>query len=231
MGKRKTRGNGEGTIFQRVRNGKKVWVAEYTTVINGKKTTITRYGKTRAEVKDKLEKIITEKNTNKLVLNNNTIFKDFIKSFIDDEYKLNKLTDSSYKRKLGYYKIISQHYIGGMEIQKIRECDVKDFLIYLTQYSNSVIGHTYGVLHTALKRAVRKNILKYDFLDDKIEFAKPTSQRKDKKVRGFTINEQKKFVQCITSSENHFKYKYQFLLSLYTGMRMRRGKRIIFKGH
>ena len=56
MGKRKTRGNGEGTIFQRVRNGKKVWVAEYTTVVNNKKTTITRYGKTRAEVKDKLEK-------------------------------------------------------------------------------------------------------------------------------------------------------------------------------
>ncbi len=229
MGKRKTRGNGEGTIFQRVRNGKKVWVAEYTTVVNNKKTTITRYGKTRAEVKDKLEKIITEKNTNKLVLNNDTIFKDFIKSFIDDEYKLNKLTDSSYKRKLGYYKIIAEHYIGNMEIQKIQECDVKDFLIYLTKYSNSVIGHTYGVLHTAFKRAVRKNILKYDFLDDKIEFAKPTSQRKDKKVRGFTINEQKKFVQCITSSENHFKYKYQFLLSLYTGMRMRRGKCFVFK--
>lgn len=30
MSKKRTRGNGEGTILQRTLRGKKVWVAEYT---------------------------------------------------------------------------------------------------------------------------------------------------------------------------------------------------------
>ena len=30
MGKKKSRGNGEGTIFKRKRNGKTIWVCEYT---------------------------------------------------------------------------------------------------------------------------------------------------------------------------------------------------------
>lgn len=53
-----------------------------------------------------------------------------------------------------------------------------------------------------------------------MEFCKPTSSRRDKKVRGFTIEEQKRFIDVVTSKDNQFKYKYQFLLSMFTGMRM-----------
>lgn len=118
------------------------------------------------------------------------------------------------------YKQICNHYMADMEIQKITEHDVKDFLIYITKYSNSVIGKIYGVVNNTFKRAVRKNIIKYNFLDDKIEFYKPISDHKDKKVRGFTVDEQKKFIESIMDKDNKFKYKYQFLLSLFSGMRI-----------
>lgn len=225
MGK-KTRGNGEGSIFKRQKNGKIVWVAEYPLYKqpNGKYKYKTFYGKTREEVKKKLENLITELNTNAYVDKNKIIFKDLTKEFIDSGYKLNKLSDSSYVRKLNTYNQICGHYMANMEIQKITEHDIKDFLEYITKYSNSVIAKIYGVVNNTFKRAVRKNIITYNFLDDKYEFCKPASNKKDKIVHGFTIEEQKKFIDAIFN-DTAYKYHYQFLLSLYTGMRMRRNKR------
>lgn len=223
MGTTKKRGNGEGTIFKREINGKTFWVTEYTIAMydekTGKRKRKTIYGKTRQEVKNKLEKIITELNTDSYVDKSKVKFKELTKEFIDNGYKLNQLSDSSYVRKLNTYNQICSHYMADMEIQKITEDDLKDFLIYITKYSNSVIGKIYGVINNTFKRAVRKNIIKYNFLDDKIEFCKPKSNKKDKSVHGFTIEEQKQFIQAI-KNDTRFKYHYQFLLSLYTGMRM-----------
>jgi hypothetical protein len=111
--------------------------------------------------------------------------------------------------------------MADMEIHKIKEDDVKDFLVYITKYSNSVIEKIYGLINNTFKRAVRKNIIKYNFLDDKMEFCKPISSKKDKNVHGFTLEEQKQFIDAI-KSDTAYKYHYQFLLSLYTDMRMRK---------
>ncbi len=187
---------------------------------NGKLNRVTKYGKTRKEIKEKLDKLVIEIGTDTYVDKSNIIFKDLTKDFVEDGYRLNKLSDSSYKRKMDTYNQICGHYMANMEIQKITEYDVKDFLVYITKYSNSVIGKIYGLVNNTFKRAVRKNIIKYNFLDDKLEFCKPISSRKDKKVRGFTIEEQKQFITVVMDKDNPFKYKYQFLLSMFTGMRM-----------
>ena len=167
MGTAKSRGNGEGTIFKRQIHGKQMWVMEYTFNMvdskTGKRKRKTIYGKTRTEVKDKLEKLLVELNTNSYVDKNKIIFKDLTKQFVDDGYRLNKLSESSYKRKISTYNQICTHYMANMEMQKITEQDVKDFLIYITKYSNSVIGKIYGLINNTFKRAVRKNIIKYNF--------------------------------------------------------------------
>ena len=140
MGTTKKRGNGEGTIFKREINGKTMWVTEYTIAMydekTGKRKRKTIYGKTRQEVKNKLEKIITELNTDTYVDKSKIKFKDITKELIDNSYALNQLSDSSYIRKLNTYNQICTHYIADMEIQKITGDDVKDFLIYITKYSN-----------------------------------------------------------------------------------------------
>lgn len=225
MGKTRSRGNGEGTIFKRTIRGKDKWVCEYTIGIkkDGTRDCITKYSDTRKEAKDKLEEIITQYKTNTLVKKSSVIFKDITKEFIDMGLEYNKLSISSYARKLGTYKSICGHYIADMEIQKITEQDVKSFLVYITKYSNSVIGKIYGIVNNTFKIAVRRKIIKDNFLDNKMEFCKPTSSRRDKKVRGFTVEEQKRFIKVVTAEDNQFKYKYQLLLSMYTGMRMRRG--------
>ena len=224
MGKTKSRGNGEGTIYYN--ENKKCWVGQRVIGIkpDGKPDRKTRYGKTRKEVKEKLDKLLIEVGTDTFVNKNTILFKDLTKQFIEDSYRLNKLGDASYNRKLGTYNEICEHYMSNMEIQKITEYDVKEFLVYITKYSNSVIGKIYGLVNNTFKRAVRKNIIKNNFLDDKLEFAKPKSSKKDKDVRGFTVEEHKKFLDIVTDPNNPFLYKYQFLLEITTGMRMRRNK-------
>ena len=83
MSTAKKRGNGEGTIFKREIKGKTIWVTEYTIAMcdkTGKRKRKTIYGKTRQEVKNKLEKIITELNTDTYVdkLLRNLLIQDII---------------------------------------------------------------------------------------------------------------------------------------------------------
>lgn len=226
MGTTKKRGNGEGTIFKREINGKTFWVTEYTIAMydekTGKRKRKTIYGKTRQEVKNKLEKVITEINTNSYVDKSKVTFYDLAKEFIDTAYKMNKLKESSYSRKLHTLKNISSHYMAKMELQKITENDLKDFLIYITKYSDSVIAKIYGIVNNTFKIAVRRNILRYNFLDDQLEFEIPTSQKfqnKSKAVSAFTIDEQKQLIKELQDAKK-FRYKYQILVGLFTGMRM-----------
>ena len=221
MGTSKKRGNGEGTIFKREIKGKTYWIAEYTIEMydkNGKRKRKTISGKTRQEVKLKLEKVITELNTNTYVDKSKITFYQIAKEFIDTGYEMNKLKPSSYQRKLNTLKSISTHYIANMELQKITEKDLKNFFAYITKYSNSTIAKIYGIVNNTFKIAVRRNILRFNFLDDQIEFSIPYSNNRDKKVSAFTIEEQKKLI--IALKETTCRYKYQFLISLFTGMRM-----------
>ena len=225
MGTAKKRGNGEGTIFKREINGKTMWVTEYTIAMydtkTGKRKRKTIYGKTRQEVKNKLEKIITELNTDTYVDKSKVTFYSLAKEFIDNGYKMNKLKESSYSRKLHTLKNISSHYMANMELQKITENDLKDFFVYITKYSDSVIAKIYGIVNNTFKIAVRLNILRYNFLDDQLEFEIPLSKKfknKSKTVSAFTIEEQKQLIETLRDAK--FRYKYQIFLSLYTGMRM-----------
>ena len=226
MGTSKKRGNGEGTIFKREINGKTLWVTEYTIAMcdekTGKRKRKTIYGKTRQEVKTKLEKVITELNTDTYVDKSKITFYTIAKEFIDAGYKMNKLKESSYSRKLHTLKNISSHYMANMELQKITDNDLKDFLTYITKYSDSVIAKIYGIVNNTFKIAVRRNILRYNFLDDQLEFEIPLSSKyknKSKAVSAFTIDEQKQLVEELLKAKK-FRYKYQIFLSLYTGMRM-----------
>lgn len=225
MKKAKSRGNGEGTIFKRLVHGKPMWAAEYTISMydkTGKRKRKTIYGKTRQEVKLKLEKVITELNTDTYVDKSQITFYELAKEFIDTGYKMNKLKESSYSRKICTLKNISSHYIANMPLQKITEEDLKDFFIYITKYSDSVIAKIYGIVNNTFKIAVRRNILRYNFLDNQLEFEIPSSKKfsnKSKVVSAFSIEEQKQLIKCLKDT-NKFRYKYQIFLSLYTGMRM-----------
>ena len=187
---------------------------------SGKRKRKTFYGKTRQEVKDKLEKLITQLHTDTYVDKSTVSMYDIGKNYIEDLYKLNRIKDITYIRKLYILKQIDGHYIARKEIQKITGDDVKDFLIYLTKYANSTIKKGYGLSNTIFKIAIKKNIIKYNFFEDTFEYPKPKSSKPTKKVSAFTVQDQKDFLDAIFNKEKKVLYKTQFLLSMYCGMRM-----------
>ena len=226
--KGKTRGNGEGSIYKITRNNKEVWVAQYPNgrYNNGNIKYIKRKAKTRSEANKKLNQLIIEIGTGKHVKKAYITVKDLALQFIEDGYRLNRLSPNSYNRKKNIWVHLCKHYIANMEIQKVTDNDIKEFLVYITDFSQSVLNKSYGLLNNTLKRAVVKKIIAVNPLDDELELAKPKSKKVTKKIMGFTIEEQKKLLNAIVinyqslQKNQQIEYKYQFLLALYGGLRM-----------
>lgn len=222
MGKIKTRGNGEGTIYKRVNNGKTLWCMQYTLgrTQDGKLKRKTVYGKTREEVRDKYNKLLVELGTNSYVDKSLATFHQIAMSIIDDGYDFNKLNQNSYIRKKSTLARIDKHYISNMPIQKIVGDDIKDFLKSITHYANSTIKKIYGLCGATYRRALKQSIVSYNFFDNDEEYVCPKSDKPNKKIVGFSIEEHQKLVKILCDLSIPIKYRTQFLISLYTGMRM-----------
>ncbi len=160
---------------------------------------------------------INKINDNKLVDKSTITLYEIAKNIVEDRHNKNKTTDNSYIANLSKLNRLNQHSFMHKPAQKVTDEDIHKYLNYMTVYSDSVIGKDFGLLNATFIRAVRKNILPLNPLDDKDEFSKPNSKRKTEKVRAFMLSEQKKFIDIIKNKEN--KYKYAWLLMLSTGIR------------
>lgn len=214
-GKPKSRANGDGTYFYN--ENKKLWVGQITLGVqaNGKPRRITKYGKTRKEVKTKLDEYKAELGGREVPNKNNLTLVELMEQMAKQSYDLNEIAESTYCRKKETIKIYKKHYIANIPIQKLTENDVIAFYKYITKYSNSVISKLSGLLKSTLKEAIRLKIINVNVA----EFIKtPRSDNPDKKIEAFTIDEQKKLIQALSSDK--VLYRHQLLLSMYTGMRM-----------
>lgn len=99
MGKRR---NGEGSIYYSEKL--KRWIGQYT--YNSKRKSV--YGKTRSEVKDKLNKALVNITDNKYVDKSNYTLIDMINMNIEEQLKNNKILPISYNRKTETKKILKK---------------------------------------------------------------------------------------------------------------------------
>ena len=163
--------------------------------------------------------MIIELGTGKYIEKSSITMYSLGKNYIEQEYQLNHFIDSTYLRKLGTLKQLNKHYIAQKPIQDITGYDVKEFYIYIANlYSNSTIEKICGLSNTIFKLAIRRNIVNDNYFDDLLEYKRPKAKKQDKKVTAFTIEEQKDFINVVMN--NNVSYKEQYLLSLFTGMRM-----------
>ena len=215
MGRTKSRANGDGTFFYN--ETKKLWVGQITLGVqdNGKPKRVTKYGKTRKEVKEKIENYKSELGGREVPNKNSITLVELMEQLAQQSYDLNEISESTYYRKKETIKIYKKHNIANTPIQKLTEQDVLEFYKSITNYSNSVIGKLCGILKSTLKEAIRLRIININVA----EYAKlPKSDKPDKKVEAFTIDEQKELIKVLSTEK--VLYKNQLLLSMYTGMRM-----------
>ena len=210
------RGNGEGTIFYSSTRNK--WIAQISIEEKGKTKRITRIADKRKDAFDKLTELQNEVKNKSLLVKSKITLPDIINELIELNYKSNIIRETSYKRNIESLKIIQKTILVNIPIQQLTPDDINNSLLSLSDYSNSVIGKIYGVLKRGMNQAVLKNIIQVNPFSIDGLIIKPKSNKKDKKISAFTIEQQKDFENELKITQN--KYKNIFHILLYTGMRV-----------
>lgn len=207
------RGNGEGTIYYSEKLNK--WVGQFTAgkKDNGKINRKSVYGDTRKEVKEKITKALADVQNNSFIEKNDTTISMLGKQIIDNKFNANVIKEATYGRALGTFEHIKNSTIADVKIQDVTIYELQEFINSKKNYANSYIDKIFEMLGSIFKEAIKKNIILKNPL---ISVIKPKSNKQDKEIEAFTLEEQKAFTNNLKDEQ----YKNIFLLALHSGMRI-----------
>ena len=213
--------NGNGECSFRIVNGKYNYRFTYVNEF-GEKKRKSFSGITKEEcllrAEDFLEKM--EKKIEGIDLD--VTIPELLRKKYEDDYAMNFVGEQGYARNLGGVALFERTGIGKLPVADITETQIKAFLRSITKYSDSVIKKTYQQLNVAFKMAVDKNIIEKNPMEAN-DIRRPKSSKKPKDVKGFTQEEQDRFLKALEEFKvprNRNDYKLQLLIELYSGMRM-----------
>lgn len=209
---------GEGTIFKNEK--KNIWVGQYYNGFkeDGKPIRKTVYGKTKAEVSEKINDIMYKKRNNLYLEKSNITLIEIIEKNRQEKYEANIIGDVQYAKLKSTEKKIKENNIANMPIQDIKSSDIQEFLNSNSNLSESYIRKIYELLNGAFKKAIKKRIILSNPLEDVI---KPKSKQETKEIRALTITEQSKLTEYLKSVRiDEEKYKVCLLLEMYMGLRI-----------
>lgn len=210
----KRRSNGEGTIT--FHKASERYMAQYTKP-NGKRGTV--YGKTKKEVSQKLTKALAEINNGTYLERSKKTLIEVMEKVVRDRYESNVTGENAYRTNLDIMKRIKKSPIATMEIQKITEDDVQEYLNSMTsKYADDTIRKDCYLLSATFRRATVKGYIRRNIFDNKEELKRPKSKRVATKVTALTLTEQRKLEKVLKDYDNA-KIRNIILLALRTGMR------------
>lgn len=217
MAKTKSRGNGEGTIYYSKSTNR--WVGQYTVGISPdrKQKRKSVYGKTRKEVKQKLDDIISDLRYNKLTDKSTVTVEQIAEMILAENKRLNQIKDVTYTRSKEVLKQMQKHCIASMPVQKVTKENIFDFYEYLTEYSDSTIRKNCYLLKNVFIRAIADGIINVNPITAN-RIKNPKSKTPPKKISSFTLDEQKQLIEAI--NDKGYKYTLQTYIALFTGARM-----------
>lgn len=192
---------GEGSIFKE--NSSDRWVYQY--YINGRKRKIT------AKTKPLLMRKIRKRENEEREYKSNITIAELLKAHEKEKLDNNLIQISTYGRNLFTIGIIETGI--NKPIKEVTEEDLKEFLTSIINYSNSTISKVFIKLKQSYRIALDKELIPKDLT---VKLIKPKSSKKDKEIIALTVDEQKAFLDIVKNS----KYAMQYIIAIYTGMRM-----------
>lgn len=210
---KKRRLKGEGSIrFDKKRN---LFVGQCDVGYdeNGKRKRKTVYARTQAEVQAKLKNIEMQIFTGTFVDESTITIYHLTKQILNDKLNQNEIKEQTYYRHKDTLKMLKSIY--NTPLQDCNETQIREFLYSKLYYSDSVIKKIYSMLNQTFKEARKRKIIS----ENPMEFIKiPKSKQQTIPVRALTKEEQRKLIDVLLN--NNINYKYQMLLSLFSGMRI-----------
>ena len=206
----KKRINNSGSIFYR--KDRKKWVYEIPVKYHDKSKIKSISANSQKELMMKLDKFHKELDEIALKANNRTLV-DILLEDEEKKYKMNIIGANTYGRNLYTIELLKNGVLDKYPIRNITKKILEDFLITVTNHSNSVIQKIVIKLRKGYKIALDEKLVSEDLTRN---LTKPKSNKKDKDIIAFSIEEMKEFYNLIPNS----KYYMQYLIGLNTGMRM-----------
>ena len=165
MGKR---GNGEGSIYEHKRHGKKVgYRGSYTiyTLTGPKRRYIS--GKTREQVRQKLAKAIAYRDGGLVFDADGQTMGEYLEQWLDTSVRgsVRESTCESYRRQVRRYVIPA---IGGVKLKSLSAMHVQGMYRSMLDrgLSSRTVQYTHAVLHRALKQAMRWGLVPRNVCED-----------------------------------------------------------------
>ena len=165
MGKR---GNGEGSIYEHNRNGKKVgYRGSYTiyTITGPKRRYIS--GKTREEVRQKLARAIADRDGGLVFDVDRQTVGEYLERWFETSVRgsVRESTYESYRRQVSRYVVPA---IGGVKLKSLSAIHVQGMYRSMLDrgLSARTVQYTHAVLHRVLKQAMRWGLVPRNVCED-----------------------------------------------------------------
>lgn len=218
--KSKSVGNGEGSLYRSEKLN--CWIYQYYDTSGKRQTMRQKKNETTKDFKIRVTQVKNSLNTGTYIEKNSKTLGEILEEILDYKFTTNKIGERTYNRTKDTINLIKKSEINiyDMPIQKITKEHLKSLFRDITKYSNSTIDKIFQLTHKAFKKALSKKLILDDPFIDEDEIFKPKSIKADKTIEALTINEHKKLLRVLQTSEKDSYYKNIILLQLYTGMRI-----------
>ena len=210
------RGNNEGSIYKD-KQGRWRGVVSMPSA-DGKYRRKYIYGKSRKEVSEKMNELLSQLSTNTYVEPNRTTLYDWLCLWLET-YCKNEVRMTTYVNYETYVHKHIKNSIGGYELCKLNTLIIQQFYNDKSRkgridgkggLSPKTIKNMHDMLHKALAQAVSLDMIAKNPAD-----AAVLPKRKKVEMRYFTVEEQKQLQEAL---KGH-RLEMPILLALYTGLR------------
>ena len=211
------KGSGEGSIY--FNKQRKKWNAQYMDfdVEKADYRIKTKSFKTEEEAKKFLSTIMYQKENELYVEHNGIPICEIMRSNLRRKLETNQISETQFARVTHTIDKISKTYIGSKNIDEITSKELQEYMNSQKHLSNSSLSKIFGQFNQVFKIAMNKG---YIMKNPMIEVLKPRSNKKNKKVRAMTLDEQQPFTEYLLNAEvKNCKYKNVYLLQMYLGLR------------
>ncbi len=220
MGRKKSKGNGEGTIY--LDKTRKIYVGQY--VVDGKRKSV--YQKKNEKVGDfkaRFNKILISISDGTYIGKSSETIETIIERHIEQKNKDGITNANSYKRDketLEQIKKCCSNFIYK-PVQKVTLRDIEKSKEQMKQYKKSGIDRAWRLLFKAFRIASSPSnrLIPYNIMDDE-NLKKPVSVKITEKVKPLTVKEEKRLNDILDNEERNHPYRNIVKLELITAMRI-----------
>lgn len=216
--------NGEGSITQISRNGKKFWKGTITVgyTNEGKQKRKVFTGATKQEVINKIADYRTMLNRGEVSSNDKLTLDNWFHLYLF-QFKKNDLKKSTFARYYSVYKnYIKNTTIGRKKLIDLRTIDFQKYynsLLYEWENSNSknnakTIKTINSIIGYSINEAVNQGYISRNYAKN---IKLPKDHNVEEEIKVFSSEEQKKFIDYLIKSKHEL--RFFFILALATGMR------------